>query len=160
MQVWNMRHVARWKCTTQKIRQKSPSGHHRTYLCNQGTHRQSGNNLLSSNMSSICPHNMVNFGPLATEIDPVVWGTPANFNRFRVWQCYCTASSSGRQPNNFAALNRGRHLCLAGRPSRWALAHILVIYGVHIVATWRIRLSHPCAVGMQPYVKLLWPLVI
>jgi len=27
---------------------------------------------------------MVNFGPLAAEIDPVVWGTPANFNRFRV----------------------------------------------------------------------------
>jgi len=27
---------------------------------------------------------MVNFGPLAAEIDPVVWGTPANFNGFRV----------------------------------------------------------------------------
>jgi len=26
------------------------------------------------------------------------------------------------------ALNRGRHLYLAGRPSRWALAHILVVY--------------------------------
>jgi len=25
-----------------------------------------------------------------------------------------------------AALNRGRHLYSAGRPSRWALAHILV----------------------------------
>jgi len=25
------------------------------------------------------------------------------------------------------ALNRGRHLCSAARPSRWALAHILVI---------------------------------
>jgi len=36
------------------------------------------------------------------------------------------ASSSGRQPK-FAALNRGRHLCLAERPSRWALAHILVV---------------------------------
>jgi len=32
-------------------------------------------------------------------------------------------SSSGRQPN-FAALNRGRHLYSAGRPSRWALAYI------------------------------------
>ena len=30
-----------------------------------------------------------------------------------------------RQPN-FAALNSGRHLYSAGRPSRWALAHILV----------------------------------
>jgi len=26
----------------------------------------------------------VNFGPLATEISPVVWGTPANFNGFCV----------------------------------------------------------------------------
>jgi len=25
-------------------------------------------------------------------------------------------------------LNRGRHLYSAGRPSRWALAHILVLY--------------------------------
>jgi len=34
-------------------------------------------------------------------------------------------SSSGREPK-FAALNRWRHLCSAGPPSRWALAHILV----------------------------------
>jgi len=27
---------------------------------------------------------MVNFGPQAAEIDPVVRGTPANFNGFRV----------------------------------------------------------------------------
>ena len=27
---------------------------------------------------------MVNFGPLAAEIGPVVWGTPDNFNGFRV----------------------------------------------------------------------------
>ena len=27
---------------------------------------------------------MVNFGLLAAEIDPVVWGTPANFNCYRV----------------------------------------------------------------------------
>jgi len=26
---------------------------------------------------------MVNFSPLAAEIDPLVWGTPANFNGFR-----------------------------------------------------------------------------
>ena len=28
--------------------------------------------------------NMPNFGLLAAEIDAVVWGTPANFNGFRV----------------------------------------------------------------------------
>jgi len=39
---------------------------------------------LSSNMSSRCPHNMVNIGRLTAEICPVVWGTLVNFNRFRV----------------------------------------------------------------------------
>ena len=43
-----------------------------------------GKNLLSSRMSSTCPHNMVNFGPLAAEIVSLVWGTPANFNGFHV----------------------------------------------------------------------------
>jgi len=41
-------------------------------------------NLLSSNMSFRCLHNMVNIGPLTAEISPVVWGTPANFNGFHV----------------------------------------------------------------------------
>ena len=54
------------------------------YLRNEGMYRQSEKNLLSSNTSSTCPDNMVNFGPLAAEIGPVVWGTPPNFNRFRV----------------------------------------------------------------------------
>ena len=38
-----------------------------------------GKNLLSSNMSPICPHNMVNFGLLAAEIGLQVWGTPCKF---------------------------------------------------------------------------------
>jgi len=47
-------------------------------------YRQSEKNLLSSNISSTCPHNMVNFGPLGAEIISLVWGTPGNFNGFRV----------------------------------------------------------------------------
>jgi len=43
-----------------------------------------GKNLLSCDMSSTRPHNTVNFGLLTAEIDPVVWGTPADFNGFRV----------------------------------------------------------------------------
>ena len=50
-----------------------------------------GKKLLSSNISSTCLHNMVNFGLLPAEICPVVWGTPANFNGFASWQGYCTA---------------------------------------------------------------------
>jgi len=49
-------------------------------------------NLLSCNIFSTCPHNMVN-GPLAAEIVSLVWSTPANFNGtgFASWQRYCTA---------------------------------------------------------------------
>ena len=69
---------------------------------------------------------MVNVGPLAAEIVSLVWGTPTNFNGFRFLAALLhgtlVVGVSG-QPN-FAALNRGRHLYSAGRPSRWALAHI------------------------------------
>jgi len=37
-------------------------------------------NLLNSNIFSVCPHNMVNFGPVTAEIGSGVWGTPANFS--------------------------------------------------------------------------------
>ena len=40
-----------------------------------------GKNLLSSNTSSTC---LVNFSPLVAEILSLVWGTPGNFNGFRV----------------------------------------------------------------------------
>jgi len=47
-------------------------------------YRQSEKNLLNSNVSHTCPHNMANFGPLALEVCWRVWGTPANFNGFCV----------------------------------------------------------------------------
>ena len=51
-------------------------------------------------------------------------GHPCKFQRVsRLCSVTAWHSSSGRQPN-FAALNRGRHLYSAGRPSRCALAHI------------------------------------
>jgi len=89
MQVWNVLCAARWKCRTQKIAKKSPSGHHPTTLsgCIFATKACIDNrkqNLLSSRNSSTCFHNMVNFGPLAAEIVSLVWGTTANFNGFRV----------------------------------------------------------------------------
>jgi len=115
-----------------------------------------GKNLLNSNTSSTCTHNMANFSPLTAEIGLPVWGTPANFNGFRVlaallhvtpvvlptsqlssgWHHIAREAydnnnnpSSGRQPI-FAALNREHHLYSAGRPWRLALAHILVIISV------------------------------
>jgi len=69
--------------------QKSPSADHRTTLSGYifATKARIGNrrnNLLSSDISSRCPHNMVNLGLQAAEIGSVVWSTPANFNGFRV----------------------------------------------------------------------------
>jgi len=147
--------------------------------------------LLSSNISSTCPHNMVNFGPLAAEIGPCSLGHLSKFQStdFASWQRYCSDvaqrkptklctvftvswagtrrthfwrffprygilpgakftlhsilallyfgnitawhSSSGREPN-FAALSPGRHLYSARRPSRWALAHILVRFAFSV----------------------------
>ena len=40
--------------------------------------------LLNSNISPTCLYNMVNVDPLTAEICWRVWGTPANFNGFRV----------------------------------------------------------------------------
>jgi len=144
-----------------------------------------GKNLLNINISSRCPHNMANVGPLMAEIGLPVWGTPAKFQwvsrigfvtaatsltegQPNFARCLAVSwagtlcidfgeflprsgnlpsakltlrpklalfyfdsvtaqhSSSGRQPN-FAALSRGRYLYSAGRPSRSALAHILLI---------------------------------
>ena len=71
-----------------KIAKKSPPAHHRTTLSNYifATEARIDNlkNLLSSNISPTCPYNIVNLGPLAAEIVSLVWGTPANFNEFRV----------------------------------------------------------------------------
>jgi len=87
-QVWNVLHAARWKYRTQKV---VKNRHLDTIpqLCpaisSQLRHLSTiGKKLLSSNISSTCIHNMVNLGLLAAEIGQVVWGTPANFNGFRV----------------------------------------------------------------------------
>jgi len=66
---------------------------------------------------------MVNFGPLAAETVSFVWGIPANFNGFRVLAALLHGTLLVGVSRT-AALNRGRHLYLAGRSSRWALAYI------------------------------------
>ena len=100
----NLKCRSDWCCTRlaanagpQKVAKKSPSGHHIPQLCqaisSQLRHRQSEKNLLSSNTSSTCPHNIVNFGPLAAEIISLVWfGAPQVISTgFTSSQRYCTA---------------------------------------------------------------------
>jgi len=84
------------KYRTQKSRQKSPSEHHRTtlsgYIFATKAHIDNWKkNLLSSDMSSRCPHSMVNFGLLAAEIISLLWGTPPNFNGY----CFLAALLHG-----------------------------------------------------------------
>ena len=85
MHVWNVQHADRWKHRTQK----SPSAHHGTSLSGyvfvtKARVNNRKKTLLNSNISPMCPYNMVNFGILTTGICWRVWGTPANFNGFRV----------------------------------------------------------------------------
>ena len=80
-------------------------------------------------MSSTCPHKMANFGLYLRlrSFRELHGGHPSKFQRLsRLGSVTARHSSSWRQPN-FAALNRRRRLYSAGRPSRWALAHILVL---------------------------------
>jgi len=135
-----MLQVPHWKCGTQK----TPKMRHLVTIAQRAISSQlrhvstSGKNLLRSNMSSRCPHNMVNFGPLAAEICWRVSGTPANFNGFRIlaalWHGSQVVSVS-----ETTSLNRGRHLCSAWRPSRWALAHILVLYSFGINKCFKVK---------------------
>jgi len=76
-------------------RKESPSEHHRTnlsgyFLAIKAHIDNRKKNLLSSNTSFICPHNMVNIGPLAAEIVLPVWGIPDISTGYASWQSYCT----------------------------------------------------------------------
>jgi len=112
----------------------SPSRHHRANLlghifATKACIDNRKKNFLSSNTSSTRPDNMVNFGPLTAEIGSLVCGTPANLNWFRVLAALLHGTLAVGVSQT-AALNRGRHLCSTGRPSRWALAHILDSYNL------------------------------
>jgi len=77
--------------------------------------------LLHSNVSPRCRHNMVNIGPLAAEICWRVWGTPANFNGFRV----------------LAALLHGTRAVGTNQTlRRWAQGTTYIWQGDHHVGHW------------------------
>ena len=110
-----------------KSRKKLPSGHHSTtlsgYIFATKACIDNRKKHFKQQYLPYTSHNMVNFGPLAAEILSLVWGTPGNFNGF----CVLAALLYGTLVvgvSQTAALNRGRHLYSAWRPSRWALAQI------------------------------------
>ena len=82
-----MPHAAHWKWRTQKIakiRRLGTVAQLYRPISSQLSNVSTIGKLLNSNVSPTCPHNMVNFGPLTAEICWRVWGTPANFNGFRI----------------------------------------------------------------------------
>jgi len=105
--------AARYKCRTQKSRQKSPSGHHPTnlsgYIFATKACIDNRKKLVKQQYLLYMSHNMVNFGPLAAEIVSLVSGTPGNFNGFRVWAALLHGTLVVGV-SQAAALNRGRHL--------------------------------------------------
>jgi len=128
MRVWKVLHAARCKCRTQKSRQKSPSEHHPTtssgYIFATKACIDNRKKLAKQQyLLYMSPQYGELHGPLAAEIVSLVWGTPGNFNRFRVLASLLHGTLVVGVSQT-AALNRGRHLYSAGRPSRWALAHI------------------------------------
>ena len=76
---------------TQKIDISAPSHNFvGLYLCNRGMYRQSEKNLLSSNISSTCPDNMVNLEPKfqgeGSSLGNIFWFLQ-NYTHFAIQQC-------------------------------------------------------------------------
>ena len=133
-----MLQAARWKYRMQKIAKNLPSADHRTtllgYIFTAKACIDNRTKMLKSNTSSTCPH----YG----ELQPtngwdwfVSLGYSSKFQQVSHLGFVTARHSSNGRQLNFAALNRERQLYSAGRPSRWALAHILVWYIIHCIHT-------------------------
>ena len=88
MQVWNVLHAARCKYRTQKSRQKSPSGHHRTNLTGYIFATKA---RIDNRKKLVKQQYLLWMSPQYGELRHtsgwdrfVSWGTTANFNGFRI----------------------------------------------------------------------------
>jgi len=126
-------------------RKKSPSVQHRTTFSGWIFATEACIDNREKPVKQQClPHMSSQYGELRPTSDwdlLASFGHPCKFQRVLcLGSVTARHSSSGRQPN-FAALNRGRHLYSAGRPSRWALAHIssYLLNSRHSLAQWLMR---------------------
>jgi len=151
MQVWNVLHTAHLKYKMQKWCKKSPSGHHRTNLSgwNFETKERIDNrkkNLLNSNISSTCIHNMANFGPLAAKICWRVWCTPANFNGFSHLGFVTATTSFTRGQPNFA-----RRLAVSWAGTLYTFRGLLPCNGILEGAKFTLRSLHSAILAALLY---------
>ena len=139
MHVRNVLHAACWKYRTQKWRKKIPSGHRRKtisgYIFTTKACIDNRKKLVKHQYLSRSSHNMVNFGPLAAEICWRVWAPQQISTGF----AFVTAphSSSEHQPN-----------FPTGRPSRWALVHIL---SIHLNYSQRGHAASQCKIHIHTF---------
>jgi len=132
MQIWNVLHAARCKCRMQK---SSKIWHLGTIiqlcraLSSQLRHVSTiGKKLVKQQyllqMSS--KYGILRPASGWDQFTSLAYMYPCKFQRLsHLGSITARQSCSERQPN-FAPLNRGHHLCSAGRQSRWTLAHIVV----------------------------------
>jgi len=134
MQVWNLLHVARWKCRTQKSQKNRHPGTI-AQLC-QAISSQL-RHVLTIGKKLVKQWHVLHTSPQYGELRPTNGWDPSGSLRhpYKFQRVSRLGSITARHlvvgVSQTAALNRGRHLCLAGQPSRWALAHILVLQLFH-----------------------------
>ena len=139
---------------TQNISICAPSHNFiRQYLHNEGIYRQSKKKLLNRNISSTCPHNMVDVRPLTAEIGLPVWGTPANFNGFRVLASLLQRrrSSEANQTLHDVSPSPGLIHYVAYTFSE-ALARNGILPGAKFTLRPSLALSYMCSVTARPRV--------
>jgi len=127
MHVRNVLHAARWNT---KNRHLGTIAQLCQAISSQLRHLSTiGKNLLNSNISSTCPHNIVNFSPLMAEIGSGVWGTPANFNGFCVLAALLHGSLVVGVSQTLRHCTEGATYTLQDghHVGHWPLAHILVM---------------------------------
>jgi len=111
------------------------------YLCNYSMYRQSEKKLVKQQYLPYMSPQYGELGPLAAEIVSLVWGTPGNFNGFRVLAALLHGTSSGRQPN-CGVEQRARHLYSAGghHVGHWPTFLVSLYFTFHCML--HVRLSY------------------
>ena len=146
MQAWNVLHGARCKYRMQKVVKNRHLGTI-AQVCRAMSSQLRHVSTIGKKL--VKQQYLLHMFPQYGELQPtsgwdrsVSLGHPCKFQRVsHLGSVTAQHSSIGRQPN-FAAFNRGRHLCSAGWPSRWALAHILVVVVVVFLAIYHLIVSH------------------
>jgi len=135
-------------------RKKPLSAHHRTTLSGYVFVTKARiDNRKKMVKQQYLPHMSLQYGELRPTDGWDLLASLGHLSKFqrvsRLGSVTARHSSSGHQPN-FAAFNRGRHLYSAGRPWRWALAHILVLLCKGIKSGSNVLWSLQQEISLQP----------